>query len=237
MAELSREFLAVLKKVTGKRSRAVIDHILKHGYVTTGELKDIYGYNHAARAPRDVREEGIPLETFFLKGADGRRMAGYKFADLSKIESHKLGGRKTFSKKFKIVLYTKQGGRCGICDQTYEIRYLQVDHRIPYQVAGDQIEKEADQSAFMLICGSCQRSKSWSCEHCGNWLEQKDTRVCVSCYWADPISYAHVAMQQQRRADVVWAGGEVKEFEKLRREARKNRKSVPDQIKTIIRER
>lgn len=45
--------------VTAKRPRTVIDHILKHGYVTTEELKEQYGYDHPPRAARDVREQGI----------------------------------------------------------------------------------------------------------------------------------------------------------------------------------
>ena len=37
------EFLALLKKVTAKRPRTVIDHILKYGQITTEELREIYG--------------------------------------------------------------------------------------------------------------------------------------------------------------------------------------------------
>jgi hypothetical protein len=183
---------------------------------------------------RDVREHGIPLETFKVKGADGRTIAAYRFADLSKIESHKLGGRQVFSKQLSVDLYERQEGRCGICHQAYERRYLQVDHRVPYQVIGDQVADESTRSAFMLICGSCQRGKSWTCEHCKNWLEQKEPKICRSCYWADPTAYDHVAMQPQRRADIVWAGREVAEFERLRRTAKDHDRSVPDEIKFIV---
>jgi len=58
------EFLKLLKSVKAKRAKTVIDHILKHGQITTEELKDIYGYNHPPRAIRDVREQGIPVKTF-----------------------------------------------------------------------------------------------------------------------------------------------------------------------------
>lgn len=44
MAErLPKEFLERLRTVTGKRPRVVIEHILKHGHITTEELRDIYG--------------------------------------------------------------------------------------------------------------------------------------------------------------------------------------------------
>ncbi len=57
------EFLMLLKSVNAKRPKTVIDHILKHGQITTEELKNIYGYNHPPRAIRDVREQGIPMIT------------------------------------------------------------------------------------------------------------------------------------------------------------------------------
>ena len=50
----------------------VIDHILRHGFITTQDLKDNYGYNHPPRAVRDVKEHGIPTEMFRVKGSDGR---------------------------------------------------------------------------------------------------------------------------------------------------------------------
>ena len=43
------EFLKLLKSVEAKRPKTVIDHILKHGQITTEELKDTYGYNHPPR--------------------------------------------------------------------------------------------------------------------------------------------------------------------------------------------
>ena len=58
------EFLNLLKSVVAKRPKTVIEHILKHGQITTEELKDTYGYNHPPRAIRDVREQGIPVKTF-----------------------------------------------------------------------------------------------------------------------------------------------------------------------------
>lgn len=81
MSEYSKEFLALLESVTAKRPRTVIQHILKNGYITSQELKDVYGYNHPPRAVRDVREYGIPLVTYRVQGADGRSIAAYKFGN------------------------------------------------------------------------------------------------------------------------------------------------------------
>lgn len=56
--ELPKEVLGKLKAVTDKGPRTVIQHILKHGYVSTDELREKLGYKHAARGARDVGEEG-----------------------------------------------------------------------------------------------------------------------------------------------------------------------------------
>jgi hypothetical protein len=81
---LPNDFIQLCQSVTAKRPKAVISHILQHGFVTTEELKNIYGYNHPPRAARDVREHGIPLNTFRVTGSDGKKIAAYKFGDVSK---------------------------------------------------------------------------------------------------------------------------------------------------------
>ena len=62
--DIDPRILVLCAKVTAKRARTVIDHLLKHGSVTTEELQSIYGYDHPPRAIRDVRECDIPIETF-----------------------------------------------------------------------------------------------------------------------------------------------------------------------------
>ena len=97
---LPPEFLARLHALTGKRPKAVVDHILAHGYVTTEELKTQYCYNHPPRAARDVREQGIPLETFRVRGTDGRLIAAYRFADSAQFGGDRFAGRGVFSRQF-----------------------------------------------------------------------------------------------------------------------------------------
>lgn len=236
VADLPPKLIEALQKVTAKRARTVIDHILKHGHITTEELKQDYLYDHPPRAARDVREQGIPLETFSLKGAHGRSIAAYRFGDLSKIEGHKLGGRRIFSKLLKTDLYAKQDGRCTICYQLYEHRYLQVDHRVPYEVAGDRVSDPSNPTAFMLICGSCQRSKSWSCEHCENWKKIKDPGTCTTCYWGSPEQYTHLAMHLMRRELLTWSGQEVKTHARLVKQAARAKLPLPEYLKKIAKE-
>ena len=47
------------------------------------------------------------------------------------------------------------------------------------RVTGDINYMARISSEYMLLCGSCNRAKSWSCEHCANWLEEESPR-CVS---------------------------------------------------------
>jgi hypothetical protein len=232
--KLSDEFLARLKSVSAKRARTVIEHILKHGHITTEELKEKYGYNHPPRAAKDVRDEGIPLETFSVKGSDGRTIAAYRFGDPSAVRRGFLGGRRAFSKRFKATLVAASGGRCHVCFQEYEERYLQIDHRIPYEVAGDVEFDERDTGSYMLVCGSCNRAKSWSCEHCRNWTGLKLPKICQSCYWASPESYSHVAMQDARRLELVWVGDETKTYDTLKRRADAFNQRVPEFVKQAL---
>ncbi len=77
MPEYSKKFMKLCRSVTAKRPKIVIEHIIKYGQITTEELKEKYGYNHPPRAVRDVREHGIPIETFRVTGSDGRKIAAY----------------------------------------------------------------------------------------------------------------------------------------------------------------
>ena len=113
-----KKIITLLKSIKNKRAKVVIDSILKHGSISTETLEKKYGYNHPPRAARDVREAGIPLETFTISSSDGRKIAAYRFGDFSKIQKDKLGGRKIFSKKFKNALYAHYKGKCVVCNST-----------------------------------------------------------------------------------------------------------------------
>jgi hypothetical protein len=231
---LPKEFIKKLKSVEAKRPKTVIDHILKHGYITTEELKTNYGYNHPPRAARDVREVGIPLETFRVRDSEGRSIGAYRFADPSKARFGTLDGRKVFTKAFKQELIDEKGCKCEICFEPYEDRYLQIDHRIPYEVDGDIDEIERNIADYMLLCGSCNRAKSWSCEHCLNWQGAKDSNVCKICYWANPESYSHIALREIRRLEIVWTKEEIGVYNQLLKDAKNQKIELPEHVKNII---
>ena len=217
------DLLQLIKAVTAKRPRTVLDHILQNGVITTDELKQLYGYSHPPRAARDVREWGIPLVTTQVKGPDGRTIAAYRLGDPRKIESLKTGGRRAFPKALKTALATTYGDRCCLCGAAFPTRALQIDHRVPYTVSGD-IPGHTP-ARFMLLCGNCNRSKSWSCEHCENWSGAKDPSTCGRCYWASPERYSHIALIVRRTLTVTWEGPDVEEYDWLREAA--ERAGVP----------
>jgi hypothetical protein len=229
--EIPRELLARIEKVVAKRPRTVLDHILKHGFITTEELKEKYGYNHAPRAARDVREYGIALETYKVPNSGGRRIAAYRL-DLKTVIVGGKAGRRAIPKEIRLTLLQRNGPHCSLCGGLFDPTFLQVDHKVPYEVAG---ESEADSiDAFMLVCGSCNRTKSWACEHCKNWTELHKVELCKACYWASPSDYKHIALVRARRADVVWQDKDALLFDRFREACRKAGQSIQDGIKKAV---
>ncbi|HLI48176.1 MAG TPA: HNH endonuclease signature motif containing protein [Chthonomonas sp.] len=234
-SEKPEERLRQLLPLLGnKRARIVIEHILQQGYISTEELQKNYGYNHPPRAARDVRELGIPLETFRVRSSEGRIIAAYRFGDLSTLHFGRLLGRRNVPRSLKAELYRAAQGKCGICNGEFELRHLQVDHRVPYEVVRESEILTWNAEDYMLLCGACNRAKSWCCEHCHNRLKDKQPHLCQSCYWASPGSYTHIALREIRRADIVWEGEEIPFYDKLKRAADTSGRTVPAYIKQLI---
>ena len=233
--ELPEGLLEKLLAVTNKRAKIVIKHILEYGYITTEDLEKTYGYSHPPRAARDVREQGIPLKTFRVKSSDGRSIAAYKFGNLEDMEGERLGGRRVFAKNLRNDLFNGQERKCAICTGKFEKRYLQIDHRIPYEIAGDIDHLNKEAKDYMLLCAACNRAKSWSCEHCPNW-QTKSSKICSQCYWAYPDEYTHIALREVRRIDILWDEEEILIYNELKEAAQKAHFAVPDYVKQIIKE-
>lgn len=123
MVKLPKKILNRLETVSAKRPRTVIQHILKHGSITTQELSEVYGYEHPPRAIRDVRELGIPIVTAKAKDKSGKSIAEYRFGDLLKWSgvSRKTLGRTALSKALKSALIDQpfRRRRCADYNQAY----------------------------------------------------------------------------------------------------------------------
>ncbi|MEZ3517813.1 MAG: hypothetical protein K1W37_21915 [Lachnospiraceae bacterium] len=214
--ELPKDFRKILDHVTNKRARFVIDTILNKGFCSTEDLKN-GGYEHAPRAARDVRELGIPLETFKVKDSTGKSIAAYKFGDWEQTKKAnkiaKTAGRKQLTEKLKSALIEKYGAKCYLYGESYPARLLQPDHRIPYEIGGDP-EDMMDLEYFMLLSPSANRDKSSACERCENWMK-KDISMCQTCYYAYPENYQHIAGEKEKRLNIVFRNEEIKLYENI----------------------
>lgn len=228
---LPAEFLKRIKAVTNKRARIVLDRIAKNGSITTEELKNL-GYEHPPRARMDALDLGFPIITRRVKNSTGKSIAAYSF-DLSRpLGNASRMGRLSLLKREREAIINNAGRKCRMCGATHG---LQVDHRVPYQVAGEPLKD--DKAPYMVLCGSCNRRKSWACEHCENFARLKRVNVCQSCYWANPEEHTHAAMKAVRRVDVVWEGDLARGFDEFRDRLRKEGKTVEAGIREIARSR
>ena len=234
MVKISKAIRQKLEAIGAKRPRTVIQHLLKYGVVTTAELTEKYGYGHPPRAIRDVREFGIPIETFKVKDKNGRSIAAYRFGNLKewRVVQGKSVGRTMLAKALKNALVEKFGSRCFVYLEAMDEKLLQVDHRVPYEIAGESDDAQVDN--YMLLCPSANRAKSWTCEHCENWT-RKDVGFCLRCFWAHPEEYDHIAGKVMKQIALLFTGDEIEDYRKLI--ALSGRDSAQMTIKRIIHER
>lgn len=211
--KLSKDDLSKLNSITDKRPSTVIQHIIKKGFITTEELTNEYGYEHAPRAARDVRERGVNLVTYRVKSSDGRSIAAYKFGKPVFVDNKisKVAGRTALSSALKKALIDKFGAICFVYLQPMEERLLQIDHRIPYEIGGEQ---EDNIDCYMLLSPSANRAKSWTCEHCTNWT-QKNIAFCSNCFWAHPEDYTHIAGKEERQIIITFTDNEIEDYNRL----------------------
>lgn len=212
MKKYSKDILKRLNDIKDKRPSTVIQHILKHGYITTEELEKLYNYNHPPRAARDVRERGINLVTYKVKSSNGKSIGAYKFGDpiFTDNKISKAAGRTALSDTLKKALIDKYGSKCFIYLQQMDEKQLQFDHRIPYEIGGEQNEIDC----YMLLSPSANRTKSWTCEHCINW-SLKNIEFCEKCFWAHPENYTHIAGKEWRQIIITFTGNEIEDYNKL----------------------
>ena len=212
----------------------VLEALLEKGSISTDELKEL-GYTHPPRAAADVKDLGIPIHSGRGKSVSGRLMAVYSFGDPTKIQEGRAK-RAAFPKKFKKDLIERYGSVDCITGAALEGSVLQIDHRIPFRIAGDEGLQELNVEKFMLLDGSSQRAKSWTCEHCPN-MELRKLPVCQTCFWAYPDNYQHIATKPYRRVDVTWQDTDVPIFDHIKTEADKLGITVAELIRRVIRQR
>ena len=123
----------------------------------------------------------------------------------------KVAGRTALSNALKKALIDKYGAVCFVYLQPMEERLLQIDHRIPYEIGGEQ---EDNVDCYMLLSPSANKAKSWTCEHCPNWTK-KDVEFCRNCFWAHPESYSHIAGREERQIVITFTDNEIEDYNQL----------------------
>ena len=106
---------------------------------------------------------------------------------------------------------------------------------MPYQIGGDKGLAERNVCAFMLLDKQSQRLKSWSCEHCPNFLIKRSPEVCLACFWASPEDYSHIATEDIRRTEVVWQGIDVPVHDRLQDRAKSGGITMVELLKRLAR--
>ena len=212
------------------------------------------GYEHAPRAARDVRELGIPLDTFKIKDSSGKTIAAYKFGDWEAAKKtnqlSKASGRTQITEKLKnalidryvtgvqtcalpiYALIDRYGAKCHLYGEEYPARLLQPDHRVPYEIGGDPIDM-LNTDYFMLLSPSANRDKSWACEHCPNWTP-KNIDMCKTCYYAYPEEYQHIAGVREKKLDLVFSSEDIDLFNEIVEEANLHNTSYQSIVKRMI---
>lgn len=227
--EISDELRAAIETVTNKRARFVLDHIVEHGLITADDIQ-AEGYREHRRAVMDCRDLGFPISKVPSPSGGG---VGAWSLDLDAEVRAGRTGRKNFSKSFRNRLIAKAGGKCEVCGASQADRTLQIDHRIPYEIdpgTGDQVEAE-----YQMLCPSCNRTKSWTCEkECPNWTV-RDPSVCETCMWGSPSSYEHIATLDRRQATITWDGPDgVAAYERLSQAADDSGLTLEELLRTKL---
>lgn len=225
---------AFINEGCNKRGILALQLMLNNSHVSTDDLKEA-GYDHPPRAIGDIRDAGIPIITERKKSPiSGKSIAYYRLGRSEDIQNGLFNGRTIFPKAFRDVLVRIYSSRDCITGAVLKPGTLQIDHRVPYRIAGNLTALvDLHPNNYMLLSAETQRRKSNSCENCPN----VNPTVCGTCYWASPENYTHIATTQNRRADIIWNGSETKDYDSLKKHATDSGITLSDLVKKLTRKR
>lgn len=199
-----------------KRAKALAELLIEKGKVSTKEIREMLNEEHPPSAARDLKDLGIPIKMTW-GSSNGRRYGIYEFDNPDLLENNILRGRQYFPKSLKSNLIKRDGERCNISNINFKSQYLQIDHRIPYRLAGENGLPKDHPEDFQLLSAASQKQKSKICEgECQNFKSVKNPEICKDCYWAYPEDYNHIATQQIRVLNVGFLDKDVELFERIK---------------------
>ncbi len=226
-----KEYVELVYPYATKRAKWAIDELLSNGSLTSSEMLE-FGHMHPARVICDVRDQGIPVETTTIF-EQGKRYASYKLGKAKDINRAKFGGRKTIPTCIKHILVARNGMQCQLSKATLQSTDLEVDHRIPFALAGEPKHPKCP-SNYMLLSRSMQMKKSKECAGCPNLKKLNSVDNCNECYWASPEHYTHKAMRQEQVTSINWTDKDAISLAKIRELALSHGLSVESLIKNTL---
>jgi hypothetical protein len=185
---------ALLNPALSKRACCVRDLLLTQGWVTYAQIKPLYDCYR--RAKRDLIDVGLTLQAKTIHDGHGR-------TTLFEFDPQAFAGqqesRLPLSAKDREELKRRFDYKCNLCSTPEHHRHLEADHRIGFDLVGNDLHKAEGLDAFQPLCAPCNDKRQRACMECPN----KDPDTCRSCRWAYPEKYAHVATRPERRAELV----------------------------------
>jgi 5-methylcytosine-specific restriction endonuclease McrA len=225
---ISDELRVQIAAVTNRRARFVLDYIVEHGHITADDIQRA-GYREHRRAVMDCRDLGFPIINSRVRSPQGGTVGAWTLDPDGTVGGR--AGRRQYPRAFRLLLLARANGRCEVCGAPQADRNLQIDHRIPFEIDPGSGELVPDE--YQMLCGSCNRTKSRTCEtDCPNW-QARDPEVCRTCMWASPDDYQHIATIPRRQVTLTWVGDDVGVYDELRAAA----ESAGEDVTTFLRRR
>lgn len=228
-----KEAIAEVIDFMGKRPLLGLATLLEnHPQWTSGRLIKA-NYDHSPRVFGDLKDFGVPILAENMLGQNGERSHHYRLGSKEDIVRRPLKGRSTLRKKIKRELLAKFGCKDSLTEIEFPETSLQIDHRIPFRVSGDD-PANLMVERFMLLSASSQRAKAMACKRCRN-MENAIQETCKTCYWASPEDYTHVEGTEAKVTTVIWHGDDKDLFSLLKQQATLNNKDLAEEIKATLR--
>jgi hypothetical protein len=217
----------------GKRPLQGLITLLKNhpGWTSGKEIK--ISYDHSPRVLADLKDYGIPILAESRATRDDSKSHHYRLGRKENILRQPLKGRSALRKAIKRELLTKFGNRDSFTQIEFPESSLQIDHRIPFRVSGDNPENLVV-DRFMLLSASSQRAKAMACKRCRN-MSEGVLGHCRSCYWASPEGYDHVELTKAKITIIVWNEEDEDLLSSLTLSSARNNKNTSDEIKAALR--
>lgn len=204
------------------RAKAAVNIIMSKGYMTKYDLRSQnISPDQGPRAIADLKEHGIPIVKMGrMKVKESKNpIVRYTFGRGIDIIPEWSKGRNQANKDFKQLLLRTYGNRCPFCGKTFELEKLQIDHRLPVKYFGDLRGREKfNPDNYLLICPNCNRRKAEAIDNgCAKTCyKTNNMNVIKSCYWYDPLNYAHVCMKQERIETLKWVGDDTEIYDQAK---------------------